>query len=77
MFVHIYRYIFICANIYIYIHKHTQESFVKDGGTLFIIFNFIFFKTLYFSSVRILIVKELFHIFCSSSFDHTFDCHQG
>ena len=28
-----------------YIYIHTQASFVKDDGTLFIIFHFTFFKT--------------------------------
>ena len=39
--------------IYIYIYIYIQASFVKDDGTLLIIFNFIFSRLCYFSSVGI------------------------
>ena len=46
---------------------------------LFIIFHFIGFFLIpsYFSCVAILMVKELSHIFSSTTFDHTFGRHQG
>ena len=64
----------VCEYIYIYIYIYIQASFVKDDGTLFIIFNFFFFffffffsKTHYFSSVVSLEIMKWKIINCVSS----------
>ena len=52
-----------------------KTSFIKDDGTLCLLFFIEIFQILQFFFYRV--VKELSYIFCPIAFDHTFSRHQG